>query len=362
MSSALGPAVRRALVQRRERLSEIDRSLTDADVLGSPDRLRTLTRERGPLARLIEAFDEFEKNEEELAGCRELLEDPEMAAEAEGEIGRLEARQGQLAPWLEGELLQADEDSGRDVIIEIRAGTGGDEAALFCGDLHRMYQRFCQARGWKIDPISQSPGESGGFKEVSFQVDGEEVYRHLQFESGGHRVQRVPQTESQGRIHTSLVTVAVMPQVEEVEVDIDPNDLRIDVMRASGPGGQSVNTTDSAVRITHEPTGLVVICMDEKSQIKNKAKAMGVLRSRLYVLEQERVKSEHDALRKSQVGSGDRSERIRTYNFPQGRCTDHRLGESLYSLDAIMEGELDGLMELLQAWDREQKIAALSDE
>ncbi len=357
--AGLSDTFRRALEQRRARRDEIDGQLQDPTVLGDPNQLRALTRERGPLSRLVDKYHEYVSAEEEIAGCRELLEDPEMADEARRELERLEPLIAELGPWLEGELLQADEDSSRDVIIEIRAGTGGDEAALFAGDLYRMYLRYAQAKGWSVETMSTHPGESGGFKEVIFFVVGEEVYRVLRFESGGHRVQRVPETESQGRIHTSLVTVAVMPQVEDVDVKIDPSEIRVDVMQASGPGGQSVNTTDSAVRLTHEPTGLIVVCMDEKSQHKNKAKAMTVLRSRLYVLEQERVKSEHDALRKSQVGSGDRSERIRTYNFPQGRCTDHRAGESLYSLDAIMEGQLDPVMSMTQAWDREQRIADL---
>lgn len=352
-------SIRKALKERYERFKKVDQLLADPEVLAKPDEIRMLSKERGPLFRLCSRYEEFLKVEEEIAGCKEMQSDPDMAEIAQEELIVLKERMEELIPWLENELLQADEDSGRDVIIEIRAGTGGDEAALFCADLFRMYSRFCEAKGWKTELNNHNESEGGGLKEVSFEVSGEEVYRRLRYESGGHRVQRVPTTESQGRIHTSMVTVAVMPIVEEVEVEIKNDDLQIDTMKATGPGGQSVNTTDSAVRITHKPSGLVVICMDQKSQIKNKAKAMKELRSRLYRLEQEKQKNEQDELRRNQIGSGDRSERIRTYNFPQSRVSDHRLSENMHNIDEMMNGDLDPIIDKLEIWDRDQKIAAL---
>ena len=355
----LNDAVRRTLEERRSRLRSVEASLQDPAVFADPAKIRTLNRERGPLVKLTTRYEEFLRCERELAGCRELEKDPDMGAEARTEAAALEEKMKATGRWLEDELLQSDEDSARDVVIEIRAGTGGEEASLFAADLYRMYSRYAANKGWKVELMSSSPSESGGIKDVTISVVGEEVYRRLRFESGGHRVQRVPKTETQGRIHTSMVTVAVMPQAEEVDIKINPQDLRIDVMRSGGPGGQSVNTTDSAVRIVHIPTGLSVHCQQEKSQIKNRATAMKLLLSRLYAAEQERKKAEHDKFRRDQIGSGDRSERIRTYNFPQGRLTDHRLADNLYNIDVLMEGALDPLMDLLQAWDREQKLAQL---
>jgi len=352
-------SIRKALKERLERFKEVDRLLASAEVLSSPDQIRMLSKERGPLFRLVSRYEEFLKLETEIKECEELLKDKEMSEMATEELKTLKPRYEEIIPWLEKELLQADEDSGRDVIVEIRAGTGGDEAALFAADLFRMYCRYCERKNLKMELNNRNDTEGGGLKEVIFEVSGEEVYRRLRYESGGHRVQRVPTTESQGRVHTSMVTVAVMPVVEEVEVEIKNDDLQIDTMKATGPGGQSVNTTDSAVRLTHKPTGLVVVCMDEKSQIKNKAKAMKVLRSRLYKFEQEKQKNEQDDLRRSQIGSGDRSERIRTYNFPQSRVSDHRLSENLHNIDEMMNGDLDPLLDKLEIWDRDQKIAAL---
>lgn len=355
----LNDAVRRTLEERRARLKSVEAALQDPAVFADPVRIRSLNRERGPLVKLMARYEEFLRCGRELEGCRELEKDPSMAAEARAEASALEEKMKSTGRWLEDELLQSDEDSARDVIIEIRAGTGGEEASLFASELYRMYSRYAAGRGWKVDLLSSSTSDSGGLKDVTISVTGEEVYRRLRFESGGHRVQRVPKTETQGRIHTSLVTVAVLAQAEEVDIKVNPQDLRIDVMRSGGPGGQSVNTTDSAVRIVHLPTGLSVHCQQEKSQIKNRATAMKLLLSRLYAAERERVKAEHDEFRRNQIGSGDRSERIRTYNFPQGRLTDHRLSENLYNVEVIMEGDLDPLLDLLQAWDREQKLAQL---
>ena len=284
----------------------------------------------------------------------------ELAEMAEAEKAALDERIATMEKELRILLLPRDAADERNVILEVRAGTGGDEAALFAGDLFRMYQRYAGFKGWRVEIISESPGEHGGFKEIIANIYGGGAFAHLKFESGVHRVQRVPATEAQGRIHTSAATVAVLPEAEEVDIRIEDKDLRIDVFRASGPGGQSVNTTDSAVRITHLPTGLVVAQQDEKSQLKNKNKAMKILRARLYERERERIASERSAARKGQVGSGDRSERIRTYNFPQGRVTDHRIGLTLYKLDQIIEGP--ALEELVQALITEHQAALLAAE
>jgi peptide chain release factor 1 len=293
----------------------------------------------------------------------EMLADPssEIREMAQEEMTALQARLPEAERELALKLLPRDAADERPAMLEIRAGTGGDEAALFAGDLLRMYQRYAESRGWRFETISASPSEVGGFKEAIASVSGQGVFARLKFESGVHRVQRVPVTESGGRIHTSAATVAVLPEAEEVDVQIDDKDLRIDVYRSSGPGGQSVNTTDSAVRITHLPTGLVVIQQDEKSQHKNKAKALKVLRTRLYELERERLASERAGARKSMVGSGDRSERIRTYNFPQGRVTDHRINLTLHRLPEILEGQLDELIGALIAEDEAERLASLDE-
>jgi peptide chain release factor 1 len=290
-----------------------------------------------------------------------MLADPEMREMAAEEVADLERRLPEAERALALKLLPRDAADDRPAMLEIRAGTGGDEAALFAGDLFRMYQRYAEGRGWRVEIISASAAELGGYKEVVASVTGPGVFARLKFESGVHRVQRVPATESGGRIHTSAATVAVLPEAEDVDVHIEDKDLRIDVYRSSGPGGQSVNTTDSAVRITHLPTGLVVIQQDEKSQHKNKAKALKVLRTRLYELERERLASERAGARKSMVGSGDRSERIRTYNYPQGRVTDHRINLTLHRLPEILEGNMDELLDALVAEDEAERLASLDE-
>ena len=285
--------------------------------------------------------------------------DPEMQDFLRDSLREAEGRAGELEERIKVLLLPVDPRDRKDVIMEIRAGAGGEEAGLFAGDLYRMYTRYAERRGWRTEPLSSSPSELGGFKEVIFSVRGEGAYSRLKFESGVHRVQRIPVTESGGRIHTSTATVAVLPEAEEVEVDIDPADLRVDVFRSTGPGGQSVNTTDSAVRITHLPTGVVVTCQDEKSQLQNREKAMRILRARLLRMEQERQRREQAEERRSQVGTGDRSERIRTYNFPQGRVTDHRIGMTLYRLEEVLDGDLDELIEALATADRAERLAEM---
>jgi peptide chain release factor 1 len=326
----------------------------------NPERFVALSKEYAELDPLVGAIRAYRQALNEMADLRELVagDDAEMADMAEAEIAELQDKLPEMEQALEILLLPKDSADELNVILEVRAGTGGDEAALFAGDLFRMYARHADIEGWKVEMISQSEGEVGGYKEIIAAIRGKGVFAQLKFESGVHRVQRVPETESGGRIHTSAATVAVLPEPEEVDVQIEEKDLRIDVFRASGPGGQSVNTTDSAVRITHLPTGIVVSQQDEKSQHKNRAKAMQVLRARLFEAERARVDSERAADRKSQVGSGDRSERIRTYNFPQGRVTDHRINLTLHKLDKIIAG--DGLGELLETLLREDQTRRLA--
>ena len=327
-----------------------------------PEKFVSLSKEYAELDPLVKAIGSYREITAEISDLRALIEgdDPEMQALAQSELPALEECVPELENKLQLLLLPKDAADRLDVILEVRAGTGGDEAALFAGDLFRMYQRYADVKGWKLELISLSDGDVGGFKEVIASVRGMGVFAELKFESGVHRVQRVPETESSGRIHTSAATVAVMPEPEDVDVQIEEKDLRVDVFRASGPGGQSVNTTDSAVRITHIPTGIVVSQQDEKSQHKNRAKAMKVLRARLFEAERLRVENERAADRRSQVGTGDRSERIRTYNFPQGRVTDHRINLTLHKLDRVLSGE--ALDELIDALINEDQIRRLSSQ
>lgn len=342
---------------------ELEKQLSDPDVLGDQDRYRKLAKAHADLSEVITAFREHKKLSRDLEENQELAQDPdpEMRELAQAEVKTLREALPVLEDHLKLLLLPRDPMDEKNILLEIRAGTGGEEAALFAGDLFRMYCRYAETRRWKVEMMSSSETGSGGYKEVIASISGDKVYSRLKYESGAHRVQRVPATESQGRIHTSAVTVAIMPEAEEVDVAIDPNDLRIDVYRSSGPGGQSVNTTDSAVRVTHIPSGLVVICQDEKSQHKNKAKALKVLRARLLQIEQEKQRQKEEANRRSQVGTGDRSERIRTYNFPQGRVTDHRINLTLYRLESVLEGDMDELCDALITHYQGEALKAQAD-
>jgi len=347
-----------------ERFQTMEVQLSQPDIAKDPKRYRELMQEYSHLRKLVDVWREYKGVQEELSDAREMLseDDPEIREMAKEEISGLEERTPALEASLKRLLLPRDPNDGRNVMLEIRSGAGGDEAGLFAADLFRMYTRYGEQHGWKFDVMSSSGNSAGGFKEIIASVAGSDAWSRLKYESGVHRVQRVPATESQGRIHTSTVTVALMPEAEEVDVRIEPGDLRIDVFRASGPGGQSVNTTDSAVRLTHLPTGLVVICQDEKSQHKNKAKALKVLRTRLYEQEERKRIEEERGVRLAQVGTGDRSERIRTYNFPQGRLTDHRAGLTLYSLEKIIEGDLTDLLDGVAAWFETEALKAAEDE
>jgi peptide chain release factor 1 len=348
------------IAQILARRDELQAAMSAGD-LGA-DAFVKLSKEYAEVEPVAVAAVEVRRLRDELVSLGEMRDDPEMRAMAEEEIRALEGQLAEAERGLALKLLPRDAADERPAMLEIRAGTGGDEAALFAGDLFRMYQRYADSQGWRVELISASASEIGGYKEVVASVTGQGVFAKLKFESGVHRVQRVPATESGGRIHTSAATVAVLPEAEDVDVQLDDKDLRIDVYRSSGPGGQSVNTTDSAVRITHLPSGLVVIQQDEKSQHKNKAKALKVLRTRLYELERERLASERAGARKSMVGSGDRSERIRTYNFPQGRVTDHRINLTLHRLPEILEGPgLDELVSALVAEDQAQRLASLDE-
>jgi len=342
---------------------QLEAQLAEADVFSDQERYRKLAKAHADLREVVSRFRRHRGAREALEENRPLLNDPdpEMRAMAQEECRQIEEELPRLEQELKVLLLPADPLDSKNTILEIRAGTGGEEAALFGADLLRMYMRYAENMGWKTELLSESPSETGGYKEVIVLVSGSRVYSRLKFEAGTHRVQRVPTTETQGRIHTSAATVAVMPEAEEVDVDIRPDDLRIDVYRASGAGGQHVNKTESAVRITHIPTGIVVTCQDEKSQHKNKARAMKVLASRILQAEQERQNSEMAADRKAQVGSGDRSERIRTYNFPQGRCTDHRINLTLYSLDKIMLGEIQPLVDALASHAQAEALRVQSN-
>jgi peptide chain release factor 1 len=343
------------------RFLELEEAVADPTLAKDPARYREIMRERSRLSVIVEAYGEYKAALAGIEDAKAIIKDEsdaEMRDLAREELKGLEAKREALDARLKELLIPRDPLADKSVIMEIRAGTGGDEAALFVADLFRMYSHYAEGRKWKIEVMDGSATELGGYKEIVFSVNGECAYERLHLESGVHRVQRVPATEAQGRIHTSAVTVAVLPEMEETEIDIRQEDLRIDVMRAGGPGGQCVNTTDSAVRITHIPTGIVVHCQDEKSQIKNKAKAMRILRARLYEAEETKRQAERAAERKSQVGSGDRSERIRTYNFPQNRLTDHRVDLTLYKLDLCMEGDIDEIIDALLMNAREELMKA----
>jgi peptide chain release factor 1 len=356
------PAIVNKLRERANRHAEIGELMLDPAVASNPKRFPALLRERGQLIQSVELLarlDDLARRRKEAEGLlADGATDPELRGMAEEELSGLAALEEALDEEMKVALV-SDDDLQRDkIIVEIRAGTGGDEASLFAADLYRMYNHFIETRKWKKEVLEVKTSEVGGYKEVIFAVQGEGAWRLFRFETGGHRVQRVPETESQGRIHTSAATVAVLPEAEEVDIEIRPDDLRIDTMRAGGAGGQHVNKTESAVRITHLPTNTVVTCMDERSQHKNKASAMRILRTRLFEVERERLHAERAAQRKSQVGSGDRSERVRTYNFPQNRVSDHRLGEN-FSLEQVIAGRLDVLLDKLERQDREERIRNL---
>ena len=350
------------------RLNELDATLADPGVARDMNRYRTLSREHAEVTGLVERFRRFEQRERDLAAARDMLkdvgnaavDDADMADMARQEMTEAQADIEQLHRELETALLPRDPDDGRNVFLEIRAGTGGDESALFAGDLARMYLRHCERRGWRTELLSESVSDLGGYKELVIRIEGDNVYARLKFESGGHRVQRVPTTETQGRIHTSACTVAVLPEPDETEeVTLNPADLRIDTFRASGAGGQHVNKTDSAIRITHLPTGLVAECQDDRSQHRNKAKAMAVLAARLRDKERSERAAKEAATRKGLIGSGDRSDRIRTYNFPQGRLTDHRINLTLYKLQQVMDGDLGDVVAALRAERAAEQLALL---
>ena len=344
-----------------ERYEELSQKVSDPAVIADSANFAKLCKEQSDILPIVEKYREYKLAKQTIADGEEILADPDMDKEmkelAEEEIKESKEKIEELSKELKVLLLPKDPNDDKNVIVEIRGGAGGDEAALFAGDLFRMFTMYAESNRWKTEILSSNPTDIGGYKEISFSIEGQGAYSKLKFESGVHRVQRIPSTESGGRIHTSTVTVAVLPEVEEVEVDINANDLRIDVFRAGGPGGQCVNTTDSAVRITHLPTGLVVSCQDEKSQHKNKDKAMKILRSRLYDLVQQEQHDKIASERKSQVGTGDRSERIRTYNFPQGRVTDHRIGLTLHKLDAILNGDMEELISALITTHQSELLA-----
>ncbi len=348
-----------------ERVEELNALLADPDVMGDQNRFRALSQEYAQIQPISECYGRYQAVMDDIEAANDMLadDDREMRELAQSELQEAKAAKAALEIELQTLLLPKDPNDESNVFIEIRAGAGGDEAAIFAGDLFRMYSRFADAKGWQVEIINQNFGEHGGFKEIIARVSGKGVYSQLKFESGGHRVQRVPETEAQGRVHTSACTVAIMPEVPEVEqIEINKADLKIDTFRASGAGGQHVNKTDSAIRITHLPTGTVVECQDERSQHKNKARAMSVLQARLMQVEQEKQDAETSATRKNLVGSGDRSERIRTYNFPQGRVSDHRINVTLYKLEDFMEGKLDMLIEPLTNEYQAELLASMSSE
>jgi len=342
-----------------QRYHEVEKLIADPDIVRDLKRYKELMQEHSHLSETVEMYERLKELNTQIDDTEHLVKterDEEMREMARDELHRLEKEKDTTEEELKVLLIPKDPMDTKNIIMEIRAGTGGDEAALFAADLYRMYSRYAEEKKWKIEVMSSNEIGIGGFKEIIFSIGGKDVYGNLRYESGVHRVQRVPATESGGRLHTSAVTVAVLPEAEETDIQVDPEDLKIDVYRSSGPGGQSVNTTDSAVRITHIPSGLVVTCQDEKSQHKNKAKALRVLRARLYEQEEAKRRQERSEARKNQIGSGDRSERIRTYNFPQNRLTDHRIGLTLYRLDSIIEGDLEEVINSLKVSAREEYI------
>jgi peptide chain release factor 1 len=358
----MNPSIRNKLDRIADRHGEITALLADPDTQGDPQQLRTLGQEFAQIEPVVDCYQRHQRLAEEIASAEGMLDDPEMAELAHDELQGARARQEALELELQRLLLPTDPNDQRNVFLEVRAGTGGAEAALFASDLLRMYLRYAELQGWENEVVSESPGELGGYKEVVARISGRSVFSRLKFESGAHRVQRVPETESQGRVHTSACTVAVLPEADEIgEVDINPNDLRVDTYRSSGAGGQHVNKTDSAVRITHLPSGIVVECQDERSQHKNRARAMSLLRSKLLAQAQDEQTAERAESRRLQVGSGDRSERIRTYNFPQNRLSDHRINLTLYRLDEVMLGQLDPIIEPLLHEHQAELLAALAD-
>jgi len=346
------------LVLRQEELSVL---LADPNTLQAQDNFRKLSIEYAELSPLVETYGRWRRAQDALGDAREMLNDPDMRDMAQEEVARLDADIARLDAELTRLLLPKDPNDARNIFLEIRAGTGGDEAAIFAGDLFRMYHYYADRRGWSVEVVHSSPGEHGGYKEIIARIVGQGAYSRLKFESGGHRVQRVPETEAQGRIHTSACTVAIMPEAEAIDaIALNPADLKVDTFRASGAGGQHVNKTDSAIRITHLPTGIVVECQDERSQHKNRSRAMSLLSARLLEAERRKQQEQEAATRKSLVGSGDRSERIRTYNYPQGRVTDHRINLSLYKLEQVLQGDLDALIDPLLSEDQANQLAALS--
>ena len=350
------------LLQLSQRLEELNHLLSAVDVTRDLDHYRKLTREHAELGPVVEYFHVYQQTERDIATAKDMLSDPEMKAFAEAELRENQAKLDLLDIELQKRLLPKDPNDERNIFLEIRAGTGGDESALFSGDLFRMYSRYAERQGWKVEVVSHSEGEVGGFKEIIAKIMGAGAYSNLKFESGGHRVQRVPDTETQGRIHTSACTVAIMPEADEIaDVNLNPADLRIDTYRASGAGGQHINKTDSAVRITHLPTGIVVECQDDRSQHRNKAQAMSVLAARIKNQQMQAQHAQEAATRKSLVGSGDRSERIRTYNFPQGRVTDHRINLTLYKIEFIMDGDMGELIQALSNQYQADLLAALAE-
>lgn len=357
-------SIRTKLENLTDRLEELNALLADPGVIANQEKFRNLSKEYADIQPVVECFQRYRKNLDAIASAKQMLsdEDAELRALAEEELKQAQTEEGRLEQELQLLLLPQDPDDNNNTFLEIRAGTGGDEAALFAGDLARMYGRYAEQQRWQVEILSENPGEHGGYKEIIMRISGQGVYSRFKFESGGHRVQRVPETEAQGRIHTSACTVAILPEVSLVnEIIINPADLKVDTYRSSGAGGQHVNKTESAIRITHLPSGIVVECQDERSQHKNRARAMGLLQSRLLKAERDRQEAEQAATRRNLVGSGDRSERIRTYNFPQGRVTDHRINLTLYKLAGVLEGDLNCLIEPLRHEHQMDLLAKLGE-